>query len=149
MREIQRYHNILDRVHIERGSGGLGFKLLCALIRTESLALACGFEQRKPPTIAGSMLQETKRKASDRTWFCLTMCGMTISNNTRLVEKKNIFCLTHFVSAAASQKNPRSWGQTTAFLCGSGPGPGLWMLHGGCPLLPGQAKCKKTQWFPK
>lgn len=48
----------------------LGFKLLCALIGTESLALVCGFKQRKPSTIAGSILQETTRKASDPTWFC-------------------------------------------------------------------------------
>lgn len=34
------------------------------------------------------------------------MCGMTISCNTHLVEKENIFGLTYFVSAAASQRNP-------------------------------------------
>lgn len=96
MREMQRYHNILDRVHIERRSGGLGFKLLCALIRTESLALACAFKRRKP-TIAGSVLQETIRKASDPKWFCLTMCGMAISYNTHLVEKKKTYFVSHIL----------------------------------------------------
>lgn len=41
-----------------RRSGELGIKVLCAVIWTELLALECGFKKHKPPTIAGSLLQE-------------------------------------------------------------------------------------------
>lgn len=41
-----------------RSFGGLGIKVVCAVIWNELLVLECVFKQHKTPTIAGNLLQE-------------------------------------------------------------------------------------------
>lgn len=51
-----------------RSFGGLGFKVLCAVLWNELLGLECGFEKHKTPTIAGSLLQEAPDGFYNNVW---------------------------------------------------------------------------------
>lgn len=48
--------------------GGLGIKIVCAVIWNELLVLECAFEQHKTQTIAGSLLQEAPDGFLNNVW---------------------------------------------------------------------------------